>query len=148
MNTDHPIAEELRSIIGSIIGEESKVDAISERVMLMLDRERLLYYSDPGRVQIMNNHGRVLLAILEDPGITQRALSVYLRVSESNVQKSLRMLLDDGIISKGKQGNRNTYRFNHQKGLSHPDVKRLLSNLLPLLAGSSATQKTSHQQSE
>jgi predicted transcriptional regulator len=77
----------------------------------------------------------VLLAILEDPGITQRALSVYLRVSESNVQKSLRLLLKDGIIVKKRVANRNQYEFDRDAGIAHPDIKRILGTLLPMVSG-------------
>jgi len=129
----HPVGEQLKEELR--LKGIADLDGVVEVVLGVLDKEKLLYYSDPGRVPVMNNHGRVLLAILEDPGITQRALSVYLRVSESNVQKSLRVLLKDGIISKVRVGNRNKYKFNQEKGLSHPDVKRLLATLLPLVAG-------------
>lgn len=133
MSNIHPVAEQLKEALRGN-GIEDLEGAV-EAVLGVLDKEKLLYYADPGRVAILNNHGRVLLAILEDPGITQRALSVYLRVSESNVQKSLRILLADGIIAKKRVGNRNHYEFKKEKGLSHPDVRRLLQNLLPLVSG-------------
>ena len=135
MSEEHPIGKKLLSIIFDEIGDTDKARKVSETVLKMLDSEKVLYYADPGRIQILNTNGRVLLAILEDPGITQRALSVYLRVSESNIQKSLRTLISDGIIQKERKGNRNTYRFNFEKGTSHPDVKRLLATLLPLMSG-------------
>lgn len=134
MTTEHPIGYNVEKIIGNYLQDGDVVRKMSTEILKYLDKERVLYYADPGRIQVMNNHGRVLLAILEDPGITQRALAVYLRVSESNVQKSLRMLLADGVIEKSKDGKRNRYKFNRQKGLSHPDVQRLLVTLLPLLS--------------
>ena len=136
MNQEHPIAQKLLAIITREIEDADKAQAVAANILKMLDNEKVLYYADPGRLQILNTHGRTLVAILEDPGITQRALSVYLRVSESNVQKSLRMLLGDGIIKKERRGNRNTYSFDVEKGMSHPDVRRLLTTLLPLMSES------------
>lgn len=129
----HPVASSLKEGLSGV--DLSDMDAVIDSVLQTLDNEKLLYYADPGRLPILNNHGRVLVAILEDPGITQRALSVYLRVSESNVQKSLKLLLKDGIIKKKRSGNRNSYEFDRDAGLQHPDVKRVLQTLLPLVSG-------------
>ena len=129
----HPVASSLKEGLSGV--DLSDMDAVIDSVLQTLDSEKLLYYADPGRLPVLNNHGRVLVAILEDPGITQRALSVYLRVSESNVQKSLKLLLKDGIIKKKRSGNRNSYEFDRDAGLQHPDVKRVLQTLLPLVSG-------------
>lgn len=131
MSNDHPIAEILKDALEGSIDGNDHLNNVVDLVLKTLDSEKLLYYADPGRLALLNNHGRVLVAILEDPGITQRALSVYLRVSESNVQKSLKLLLKDGIIKKERVGNRNRYKFDHQKGLTHPDVRRILECLVP-----------------
>jgi predicted HTH transcriptional regulator len=130
-NQSHPIAEVLTTTLIEALESEADLQQTVDLLLKTLDREKLLYYSDPGRLPILNNHGRVLVAILEDPGVTQRALSVYLRVSESNVQGSLKKLLKDGIIVKQKVGNRNTYSFDYQSGFSHPDVRRILECLVP-----------------
>jgi hypothetical protein len=129
----HPVAGSLKQALGDT--DLNDIDAVVNSVLSVLDQEKLLYYADPGRLPILNNHGRVLLAILEDPGVTQRALSVYLRVSESNVQKSLRLLLKDGIIVKKRVANRNRYEFDRDAGVAHPDIKRILGTLLPLVSG-------------
>lgn len=136
VSEDHPIANELEAIVSRHVNDDGKVGKIADEVLKLLDREKLLYYSDPGRVPVMNSNGRVLLAILEDPGITQRTLAVYLRMSESAVQKCVRALLKDEVIVKKMKGKRNHYEFNKQKGMSHPDISRLLGTLLPLLSGS------------
>lgn len=128
---NHPIAEVLKSTLVEALEAESDLEQTVDLLLQTLDREKLLYYADPGRLPLLSSHGRVLVAILEDPGITQRALSVYLRVSESNVQGSLKKLLKDGVISKQRSGNRNTYSFNYESGFSHPDIRRILECLVP-----------------
>jgi len=127
----HPIAEVLKDTLVEALEKEANLEQTVDLLLKTLDQQKLLYYSNPDRLPLLNNHGRVLVAILEDPGITQRALSVYLRVSESNVQMSLKKLLKDGVITKERVGNRNRYTFNHQVGFNHPDVRRILECLVP-----------------
>ncbi len=101
--------------------------------MRLLDRKRVVTYAKPGQIQLLNSHGRVLIAILEDPGITQRALSQYLGVSESNINASVKLLLSNKLITKTKVKNRNTYSFNFEEGLKHPDISRFLDTLIPYI---------------
>lgn len=152
MDKSHPTAAHIHTIVsetatenGTLGDVDQLAEKVSDRILKYLDEQKLLYYADPKRVQILNNNGRVLLAIIEDPGITQRALSVYLRVSESNVQKSVTSLLKDGIITKQKDRNRNIYRFNPDVGLEHPDVARLLKCLGPSYSELLAKQKMPRQ---
>lgn len=144
----HPFAEEVRRIIYDHMGRTASPEMLIHDLLAAMDKAKMLYYADPGRVGLLNSHGRVLVAVLEDPNITQRALSKYLNVSESNINYSLRQLTKDGLIQKSKVKNRNHYRFNAENGISHPDVRRFIQNLLPLIAASQATKKTPHPQLE
>lgn len=148
MEQSHPFADKINDIISSKLGSGDEAEKLTRELLAALDKNKLLYYADPGRINLLNSHGRVLIAILEDPGITQRALSVYLNVSESNINKSLRALLKDGIIEKYKKGNRNLYRFNLTSGLEHPDIYRFTRALFPLLAESPTKPQTPHPASE
>ena len=148
MDQSHPFADKINDIISSKLGSGDEAEKLTRELLAALDKNKLLYYADPGRINLLNSHGRVLISILEDPGITQRALSVYLNVSESNINKSLRALLKDGIIEKYKHGNRNMYRFNLKSGLEHPDIHRFTQALLPLLAESPTMPQTPHPTSE
>lgn len=123
------ISETISSILDGHLGDIDTAQVISTKILKELDRQKILYYSEKGRVNLLNIHGRVLIAILEDPGITQRALSQYLQVSESNIQKSLRALHEDGLIIKTKTGKRNTYKFNIDKGRHHPDIERFFTEI-------------------
>lgn len=141
MDQSHPFAEQIKAVIETQLGDDTDVDKITNGILQALDRNKLLYYAEPGRINLLNAHGRVLIAILEDPWITQRALSVYLGVSESNINKSLRLLVKDGLIEKHRDGMRNRYKFNSNKGLEHPDIARFIATIIPLL-GPPTTQKT------
>lgn len=142
---NHPFAEEVRRIVYDNMGRTASPEMLINELLAAMDKAKMLYYADPGRIGLLNSHGRVLVAVLEDPHITQRALSKYLNVSESNINYSLRQLVKDGLIEKIKVKNRNHYRFNADAGIKHPDIRRFIQNLLPLIAASQAKTQTLHQ---
>lgn len=132
-NEQHFLLEPLRATIEAAMQQSKSGEQIADEIMRLLDRKRVVTYAKPGQIQLLNSHGRVLIAILEDPGITQRALSQYLGVSESNVNASVKLLLSNKLITKTKVKNRNTYSFNFEEGLKHPDVSRFLDTLIPYI---------------
>lgn len=145
---NHPFAEEVRRIVYDHMGRTASPETLIHDLLAAMDKAKMLYYADPGRIGLLNSHGRVLVAVLEDPNITQRALSKYLNVSESNINYSLRQLTKDGLIQKIKVKNRNHYKFNTENAMTHPDIRRFIQNLLPLIAASQAKKQTPHPQSE
>lgn len=134
-NVEHPVANHLRNALTVALNNATdvKVEELLDVVLRTLDQQRLIHYARKNQVQLLNVHGRVLVAILEDPGITQRALAVYLSTSESNINSSVKLLLKNNIITKTKVGNKNTYHFNLKNGLEHPDISRFLDALIPLV---------------
>jgi DNA-binding MarR family transcriptional regulator len=93
-----------------------------------LDQQKMISYSSPDEISILSPAGRVLVAIMEDPSITQRALSVYLGVTESNVQKAIRILVNSGLVKKTKVRGRNIYSVS-EKALSHSDICRFFDGI-------------------
>ena len=128
---EHELFQPLRTTIHIAMSQGKSGEQIADEILRLLDRKRIVSYSRPDQIQLLNSHGRVLIAILEDPGITQRALSQYLSVSESNINASVKLLLKNGLINKAKIKNRNAYSFNYENGLLHPDISRFLDTLLP-----------------
>lgn len=128
---EHELFQPLRTTIDVAMSQGKSGEQIADEILRLLDRKRLVTYSRAGQIQLLNSHGRVLIAILEDPGITQRALSQYLGVSESNINASVKLLLKNGLITKMKVKNRNAYSFNFEEGLLHPDISRFLDTLIP-----------------
>jgi predicted transcriptional regulator len=127
----HFLFEPLRDVIAIATAQGEGNEQIVDRILRLLDKKRLVSYALPGQIQLLNSHGRILVAILEDPGITQRALSQYVGVSESNVNASVKQLLKNNLITKQKIKNKNQYFFNYEHALKHPDISRLLYTLLP-----------------
>lgn len=127
----HFLFEPLRDVIALATSQGEDNEQLVDRILRLLDKKRLVSYASPHQIQLLNSHGRILVAILEDPGITQRALSQYVGVSESNVNASVKLLLKNSLITKEKVKNRNQYFFNYEHALKHPDISRFLYTLLP-----------------
>lgn len=130
-NCEHKLFEPLSTTISIALGKGKSAETIADEILRLLDRERLTVYASKNHIPLMNSHGRVLIAILEDPGITQRALSQYIGVSESNINNSVKLLLKNNLITKTKSKNKNTYYFNYKEGLQHPDISRMLDTMMP-----------------
>jgi DNA-binding MarR family transcriptional regulator len=128
------LLEPVRALVDSALRNGLNADEIADGILHLLDTKHLVEYSSSKTVRLLNSHGRVLVAILEDPGITQRAIAQYLRVSESNINVSVNYLIREKLVTKTKVNNRNTYRFNAKEALKHPDISRLLSTIIPHVA--------------
>jgi len=124
--------DNLRALIEQCVGNGGSVQDVADRVLKVLDNERLRIYSDDDRLPVLNANGRVLVAVLEDPGVSQRALASYLGVYESAVNRSLRLLANDGVLVKERVNGKVVYRFDEVRGRSHPDIARFIGVLLPL----------------
>lgn len=133
INSKLEIFEPLHVTIQIALDKGESAEAVTDKIMRLLDRHHLVVYAKPNQVQLLNSHGRVLIAIIEDSGITQRALSKYIGVSESNINHSVKLLLKNKLITKTKVKNRNTYAFNFEEGLNHPDISRFLDTLMPMV---------------
>lgn len=137
----HFLFEPLRDVIALSTERNENGEQLVDRILRLLDKKRLVTYAAPHQIQLLNSHGRVLIAILEDPGITQRALSQYVGVSESNVNATIKLLLKNDLITKTRVKNRNQYFFNYEKALDHPDISRFLNTLLPYVQSAIEAQR-------
>jgi predicted transcriptional regulator len=109
------------------------VSAVVDVVLRTLDQQKLISFAPAGDLPLLSTHGRALIAILEDPGITLRALAIYLGISESNAQKSVKALLERGLIAKTKVKNSTHYEFVPAEGFYHADITRLFDAILKLV---------------
>jgi DNA-binding transcriptional regulator LsrR (DeoR family) len=74
---------------------------------------------------ILSTNGRILVAIIVDPKITQIAISVMLGVSQAAIEKGVAFWEEAGIIEIHKQGRSNTYSVNWERLRDHPDYPTL-----------------------
>lgn len=113
---------------------EDKKDLI-DQVLQSLDENRIIRYSEEDEVSLLSTPGRILITLILDPSMTQRAMAVYLGISETMVEKTIKTLVNKGLITKTKVNRKNVYRFNKDLLLKNADIQRLpvlFSKLLDL----------------
>jgi len=123
---EHMLREPLEQTIKEAMKSGVSSSDVVESVLKALDMQKMIMYSSKDEISLITPAGRVFVAMLEDPAITQRALSVYLGVTESNIHKSVKTLVDSGLIAKTKVKGRNKYEINRKKAAEHPDIRRLI----------------------
>lgn len=74
---------------------------------------------------ILSTNGRVLVAMIVDPSITQISVAVLLGISQSAVEKAVAFWVEAGILSVEKQGRGNIYAVNWDRVKEHPDFATL-----------------------
>jgi len=105
--------------------EESLPVEMVDRVLQTLDKQKVFRYHNDDDVSLMSTNGRVLIALLEDNTMTQRSLSVYLGLSETMIDKTIKTLINKGLVTKTKVQRQNTYKVNVEKLKIHPDIHHL-----------------------
>jgi DNA-binding MarR family transcriptional regulator len=102
---------------------EDKQDLI-QQILQSMDENRIIHYSEPGEISLLSTSGRILFTIIVEPEITQRALSVYLGISETMVEKTIKTLTEQGLITKTKVNRKNVYKLNKKLLIKHADIQR------------------------
>ena len=112
---------ELKKELNALLDDPELVD----QVMTKLDDFKIVHYQEGNESPLFSTYGRVLYSLMLDPFMTQRALAVYLQLSETMIEKTIKTLIDDGLITKTKYNRKNVYQFNINILLKHPDIQRL-----------------------
>lgn len=126
---EHVLRQPLSEMIKTAMAAGANNEELLEGIMRTLDQQKMISYCSKDEISILSPSGRVLVAIMEDSSITQRALAVYLGVTESNIQKSIKALIDAGLVTKQKEKGRNIYRVNKDRAYKHPDVSRFYDGI-------------------
>jgi predicted transcriptional regulator len=103
-----------------------------EEILKTLDKQKLFRYHRDSDVNLLSTAGRVLVAIIEDPTMTLRAISVYLDLSETMIDKTVKYLIDGGLITKTKANRRNVYKLNKKSIKEQQDIQHILTALKTL----------------
>ena len=117
-NQNEKFIADLRSIL-------SNDEQLISKVISSLDSHRIVSYSLPNELSLLSTNGRVLFSIIMEPTMTQRALAVYLGISETMVEKTIKTLTEQGLITKTKVNRKNVYSFNTDVMGKNPDIQRL-----------------------
>ena len=136
MKNDNKSEEVKRAIEDALSGATSgSAEEFTERVLQALDRKKVLRYHNEGVVNLLSTAGRVLVVLMEDPTMTQRAVAIYLGLSETMIDRTVKSLANAGLITKTKVNRQNVYQINKKLIENHPDIQRVISaiaNDMPL----------------
>jgi len=123
MRGDSRTAEIKKALEDAILSSPNGNEELLHKVMSTLDKKKVLRYHNEDEISLLSTPGRVLVAILEDPAMTQRALSVYLDLSETMIDKTVKSLISKGLITKTKLNRQNIYKVNIELLKNHPDIQ-------------------------
>lgn len=121
-------AEDIKKAIEEVIGlGGADSDDAVEKILKTLDRQKIFRYHKENEVSLLSTAGRVLVAIIEDPTMTIRAISVYLDLSETMIDKTVRTLVSAGLITKTKVNRQNVYQLNKNLIFEQTDIQHILA---------------------
>jgi DNA-binding MarR family transcriptional regulator len=90
-----------------------------------------------GQWRFLTNHGQALLCIADDPSIRLRDIAAALEITERAAHRIVGELVEDGYVSRKREGRRNRYKVRSHLPLRASLVRdRKVADLLELFADS------------
>lgn len=123
---DHVLRSPLEATLSRVVENEELVKKLVEEVLQSLDEQNLISYNPRFNTNIVTPFGRILLLLIERPNLTIREMSVVLGVTESNINKAVTKLLDDGLIKKKQNNGRYEYSVDYQVAKEHQDIRQVV----------------------
>jgi len=114
----------LRAALAEALGDQHDSETV-ETLMRTLDEKKLFRYHKDEPVALLSTPGRVLMSIMQDPTMTQRAIAVYIGCSETLVDKTVKSLVKAGLVTKTKVNRQNVYQIHPEKIGEHSDTEHL-----------------------
>lgn len=119
--------EDIKKALEEAIVEQGGDDITIEKVMQTLDSKKILRYHKEHEISLLSTAGRVLIALMEDQNMTVRAISVYLDLSETMIEKTVKQLINAGLITKTKVNRQNVYKYNEKSILEQRDIQNFFA---------------------
>ena len=94
-----------------------------------------------GQWTFITNHARVLLVIAQDPDVRLRDIASTLDITERAAQRIVTELVDEGYLTRKREGRRNSYKVHPKKPMRAAQARQteigevleiLLANQNPL----------------
>ena len=111
-----------------------KGDDVLQDILNVLESEKVFKYCQDDVIGLLSTPGRIMVVLAEDQTMTCRSLSEYLGLSETMIDKTLKSLIHEGLITKTKVGRQNIYKSLPGETKKHPDIRHLKS-VLGFLSG-------------
>jgi predicted transcriptional regulator len=120
-------SDEIKRAIENALGLSGKGgsgDAV-ERVLEVLEQKKVFRYQKDETVGLISSAGRILTVLIDDPTMTQRAIAVYLDMSETMVDRTIKSLIAAGLLTKTKVNRQNIYNVSFENVLKHIDIRSI-----------------------
>lgn len=122
-----------KALMEALSNDGANNDDLVNKVLGVLDSQRLLRYNNNNDVNLLSTPGKVLVALLENPKTSIRGISVYLCLSETIIIRAIKSLMASGVVLKTKNKQQNIYKINYLSLQNHPDIQHL-SGALQIVA--------------
>ena len=114
-----------KALFGALSSEAQDNTELVDKVLSVLDSQKLLRYSNNDDINLLSTYGKVLIVLIEDPSMTARAISIYLGLSETMVAKVFKSLISARLITKTKDKRQNVYKINYEILKNHSDIHHI-----------------------
>ena len=114
-----------KALFGALSSEVQDNTELVDKVLSVLDSQKLLRYSNNDDINLLSTYGKVLIVLIEDPSMTARAVSIYLGLSETMVAKVFKSLISARLITKTKDKRQNVYKINYEILKNHSDIHHI-----------------------
>lgn len=125
-------SEEIKKVLEEVLSSTGGDAAAVEKVLQALDDKKIFRYHKGEDISLLSTAGRVLVSLADDPTMTIRAISVYLDLSETMIDKTVKQLISAGLITKTKVNRQNVYRLNNSLIMNLPDIQQFLRAITKL----------------
>jgi len=126
-------SEEIKSALQDAMSSAQPSDDMVEKILETLDQQKLFRYHRDDEVSLLSTAGRVLISLIEDQTMTIRAMAIYLDLSETMIEKTVKQLIASGLVTKTKVNRQNVYRLNKNLIKQHSDIHHFLAAITGIL---------------
>jgi hypothetical protein len=115
----------LKEAIVKVVARDLAPEEAAERIMEILDQERLIVYGSRGRGRLLSAQGRMLVAVMECPDASLAELGSMVGVSDQHAGRLMQFLLTKGFVVRTKVGRGWVYEVDGEAVLGHPEIIRV-----------------------
>lgn len=126
---DHAIRGPLERVVQNAQAKNLSAKQIVESILEELDEQNIIAYTPKSNVNLLTPSGRVLLYLIQTPGLTVRELATTLGVTNTAIIKAISLLSKNKLVARTKVKGRYEYRINLNEVVYHPDLRRLIRTI-------------------
>lgn len=123
----------IEMLVRNNLAQNASANEIAQNIISAISSSNAIFYAREGELSLLTAPARVLVTLITEPGITRRAISMYLGITEAAIQKSLNTLIKYRLITKTKVGSRNVYEIDAKAFLELSDISHIQRSINTLL---------------